>query len=100
MTSSYDEFRLAQTEVSSSGLFVMTALALEVQDGLAHIYLIYGTPKNGRLMIYELEIKRYTKALMEQKDYIEVLEKRIKDKDKLYLEVVSENKVLLLYSSD
>ena len=46
---------------------------------------------------FELEIKRYTKALMEQKSYIEVLEKRIKDKDKLYLDVVSENKVLLVF---
>lgn len=43
---------------------------------------------------YEAEIKRYTKVIVEQKNYSAILEARIKDKDKLYLQVVGENKVL------
>lgn len=41
---------------------------------------------------YETEIKRYTKVVVEQKNYIQILENRIKDKDALYLQVVAENK--------
>jgi len=43
---------------------------------------------------YETEIKRYTRVIVEQKDYITILENRIKEKDKLYLQVVGENKVV------
>lgn len=54
--------------------------------------------RNGRnikdtIKNYETEIKRYTKVVVEQKNYIQILENRIKDKDTLYLQVVSENKV-------
>lgn len=54
--------------------------------------------RNGRnikdtIKNYETEIKRYTKVVVEQKNYIQILESRIKDKDSLYLQVVSENKV-------
>lgn len=44
---------------------------------------------------FETEIKRYTKVVVEQKNYIQILENRIKEKDSLYLQVVAENKVCL-----
>ncbi len=58
----------------------------------------YSQDRKGRnikdtIKNYETEIKRYTKVVVEQKNYIQILESRIKDKDSLYLQVVSENKV-------
>ena len=42
---------------------------------------------------YELELKKTTRVIYEQKNYIDVLEKRIKVKDSIYLEVVADNRV-------
>lgn len=58
--------------------------------------------RNGRnikdtIKNYETEIKRYTKVVVEQRNYIQILENRIKDKDSIYLQVVAENKVDLLH---
>ena len=36
-----------------------------------------------------------TRVIFEQKNYVDVLEKRIKDKDAIYLEVVADNRVVL-----
>lgn len=40
-----------------------------------------------------MEIKRYTRVVFEQKDQIKVLEERIRDKDKVYLDLCTEYKV-------
>lgn len=46
---------------------------------------------------YEDEIRQTILVVNEQQKYAAILENRIKEKDRLYLQVVSENKVCSLY---
>lgn len=46
---------------------------------------------------YEDEIRQTILVVNEQQKYTAILENRIKEKDRLYLQVVSENKVCTLY---
>lgn len=59
-----------------------------------------GFGKGGRnihetVKTYEQEIKQLTRVVVEQKNYIQILENRIKDKDSIYLQVSMENKVFI-----